>query len=74
MARESRRGRGGGATARRAERSGRQVEQFSYIQRRIPLYEVLDEEALAIVEANAETILAEIGVEFNQNCFHPPLQ
>ena len=36
-------------------------------QRRIPNFEILDEEALAIVEANAETVLWEIGVNFIEN-------
>ncbi len=35
-----------------------------YITRQIPLYDVLGEEGLQIIENNAETILEEIGVEF----------
>ncbi|MCC6305843.1 MAG: trimethylamine methyltransferase family protein [Rhodobacteraceae bacterium] len=60
----ARRGRGGGGAARRAERSTPRYETARYIERRIPDFEVLDAEALAIIEANAETILAEIGVAF----------
>ena len=62
-------GRGsGGAAARRAARStGGPGEKQFYIQRRINEYEVLDEEALAIIEANAETVLEEIGIEFRDD-------
>ena len=35
-----------------------------YITRKVPVYEVLDEEGLSLIENNAETILQEIGVEF----------
>ena len=62
-----RRGRGGGGAARRAERTAVSVETAKYIERNIPLYEVLDEEALEIIETNAETILEEIGVNFVEN-------
>ena len=58
-----RRARGGGA-ARRAERSAVHFEVAKYIERNIPNLEILNEEALEIIEANAETILAEIGVNF----------
>ena len=68
MARETKRGRGrGGAAARRAERSGRKLERFHFIERKIPIYEILNEEGLAIIEANAETILAEIGIDFRDD-------
>jgi trimethylamine--corrinoid protein Co-methyltransferase len=40
---------------------------MGYIQRRIPNYEILDEEALAVIEHNADTILEEIGVNFVDN-------
>ncbi|MCL4187290.1 MAG: trimethylamine methyltransferase family protein [Rhodobacteraceae bacterium] len=60
----TRRGRGGGGAARRAERSAPRYEAARYIERAIPDFEVLDAEALAVIEANAETVLAEIGVAF----------
>ena len=62
----NRRGRGerGGAAARRAARTGGAGEQLTYIKRNIPLYEVLSEEGLALIEANADTVLEEIGIEF----------
>ena len=62
-----RRGRGGGGAARRAERSAVSIETAKYIERNIPNFEVLTEEALEIIEANAETVLEEIGVNFVEN-------
>ena len=66
-ARAGRRTRGGGGAARRAERTAVSVETARYIERNIPNYEVLTEEALDLIEANAETVLAEIGVNFVDN-------
>lgn len=65
--RTGRRGRGGGGAARRAERTAISVETAKYIERNIPNFEVLTEEALDIIEANAEKVLAEIGVNFVDN-------
>ena len=62
----SRRGRGGGA-ARRAERSAVSFEVAKYIERKIPNLEILDAEALELIEANAEIVLEEIGVNFTEN-------
>ena len=59
-----RRGRSGGGAARRAERTAVKIETARYIERNIPNFEVLNEEALQIIEANAETVLEEIGVNF----------
>jgi trimethylamine--corrinoid protein Co-methyltransferase len=64
---ERRRARGGGGAARRAERTAVRIEVAKYIERNIPNYEVLNEESLAIIEANAETVLEEIGVAFVDN-------
>lgn len=63
-ARTGRRGRGGGGAARRAERTAVNVDTAKTISRNIPNYEVLSEAALEQIEANAETVLAEIGVNF----------
>ncbi|MCB5197798.1 trimethylamine methyltransferase family protein [Loktanella sp. TSTF-M6] len=63
----SRRARGGGGAARRAERTAVSVETAKYIERNIPNYEVLTEEALQVIERNAETVLEEIGVNFVDN-------
>ncbi|MEO0633442.1 MAG: trimethylamine methyltransferase family protein [Pseudomonadota bacterium] len=62
-----RRGRGGGGAARRAERSAVSFETARYIQRNIPNFEMLNDEALEIIETNAETVLEEIGVNFPDN-------
>ncbi|MEZ5883822.1 MAG: trimethylamine methyltransferase family protein [Paracoccaceae bacterium] len=62
-----RRARGGGGAARRAERSAVKIEFARYIERNIPNLEILNEEALSIIEANAETVLEEIGVNFVEN-------
>ena len=64
---EGRRARGGGGAARRAERTAVRIEVARFIERNIPNLEVLNEEALAIIEANAETVLEEIGVNFTDN-------
>ena len=56
--------RSGGRTARQAARSAPVPQGVPYITRNVPVYEVLDEEGLALIEKNAGTILQEIGVEF----------
>ncbi|MBY6006329.1 trimethylamine methyltransferase family protein [Salipiger bermudensis] len=61
------RGRSGGGAARRAARSSAVVETARYIERSIPDLEILNEEALQIIEHNAETVLEEIGVNFVNN-------
>ncbi len=65
--RVARRRRGGGGAARRAERTSGRIEQAGTIIRNIPNFEILNTEALEIIEANAETVLAEIGVSFPEN-------
>ncbi len=65
--RRSRRGGGGGAEGRRAARKGGGLKSFSYIKRNIPLYEVLGEEGLSMVEANCDTVLQEIGIDFRDD-------
>jgi len=65
--RAERRQRGGGGAARRAERTAVSVETARYIERNIPDLEILHPEALEIIEANAETVLEEIGVNFVEN-------
>lgn len=62
-----RRTRGGGGAARRADRTAVRLEAVKYIERNIPNFEILNEEAMQIIETNAETILAEIGVNFPDN-------
>lgn len=55
--------RGGGREGRRAVRSAAAAITLPYLTREIPPYEVLGEDGLATIEANAETILEEVGVE-----------
>lgn len=62
-----RKARGGGGAARRAERQAVNIETARFIERNIPNFEVLNEEALSIIEANAETMLEEVGVNFVNN-------
>ena len=62
-----RRVRGGGGATRRAERTAVSFDVAKYIQRNIPNFEILNEEALQIIEYNAETVLEEIGVNFVDN-------
>ncbi|MDH3265295.1 MAG: trimethylamine methyltransferase family protein, partial [Paracoccaceae bacterium] len=64
---EGRRARGGGGAARRAERTAVRIEAAKFIERNIPNLEILNAEALEIIEANAETVLWEIGVNFVEN-------
>ena len=61
-----RRSRGGGG-ARRAERTAYINEFAKFIERKIPNFEILNEEAIEIIEYNAETVLEEIGVKFVDN-------
>ena len=63
----NRRSRSGGGAARRAERSAVRIEAARFIERNIPNFALLNEEALEIIEENAETILEEIGVGFVEN-------
>ena len=65
---ERRRGRaGGGGAARRAERTAVRIEAAKFIERQIPNLEILNEEALSIIEEGAERILSEVGVVFSDN-------
>lgn len=56
--------RSGGGAARRAERTAHKVEFASFIERNIPNFEILNAEAIEIIEANADQVLEEIGVAF----------
>jgi trimethylamine--corrinoid protein Co-methyltransferase len=58
---------GGGGAARRAERSAPVTETAKVIERMIPTFDLLDDEALERIEAASETVLEEIGVNFIDN-------
>ncbi len=62
-----RRNRGGGRDARRAKREGGGVASTPYIIRKIPLFEICSQEGLEIIEANADTVLQEIGIDFRDD-------
>ena len=53
-----------GREVRREARRGNRIVQLPFISRRIPVSDVLSLEGLEIIEANAETILQEVGIEF----------
>jgi len=65
--RAERRVRGGGGAARRAERTAVSMDTAKFITRNIPNFEILNAEALEIIEWNADTVLEEIGVNFVEN-------
>ena len=56
--------RGGGRAARRELRSAAPPPSAPFMERKMPPVEILDEEALVQIEENAETILSEIGIAF----------
>lgn len=62
-----RRARPSGRDAKRAARAARAASSVPYITRAIPIFEVLGEEGLAIIERNADTILEEIGIVFRDD-------
>ena len=71
MARTGRK-RGGGRSARIAARKSSVSEVVAFIDRSIPYFNVLNEEAIELIEHNAETVLQEIGIEFRD--FEPALR
>ncbi|MDM3871406.1 trimethylamine methyltransferase family protein [Porticoccus sp. W117] len=63
----TRRRAGGGRAARMKARQDNTVSTPPFITRKISPFEVLDEEAISIIENNADTILEEIGIEFRDD-------
>ncbi len=57
----------GGASARRGARSSLELPSFGILKRALPPMDILDEEAMAIIEANADKVMEEIGVEFRDD-------
>jgi len=53
-----------GREARRAARAKRGAISIPYINRNLPLTEILNAEALETIERNAETLLLEVGIDF----------
>ena len=64
MPERKRRRKGGGRRGKAAAREKCSVNYRPYIERKIPYFEILDEEGLASIEKNADTLLEEIGIEF----------
>lgn len=56
-----------GAEGRRAARRGVALEQLTYIDRKLAPFEILNDEGLSLIEQNAETVLAEIGIDFRDD-------
>ena len=57
--------RSGGRSSRVAARQASAADALvTHIDRGIPYFDVLNEEALALIEHNAETVLEEIGIDF----------
>jgi trimethylamine--corrinoid protein Co-methyltransferase len=56
-----------GREAKRVARAARASASVPYITRSIPYFEVLSEEGLQTIERNADTILAEVGIEFRDD-------
>lgn len=59
--------RGAGRDAKRAARLAHAVDTVPFITRKIPYYEVIGEEGLALIEHNADTVLEEIGIDFKDD-------
>jgi len=67
MSEAPRRRRGGGREAKRAARQKAVANSAPYIKRKVPFFEVLDDDGLTLIEQNAETILSEIGIDFRDD-------
>ena len=67
MSEAPRRRRGGGRAAKRAARQNTITRSTPYIQRKVPVFEILDDAGLSLIEHNAETILSEIGIVFRDD-------
>ena len=64
-------GRRGSRGSRRAARTGApsSIEQLAVIDRQLADVNVLSEEGLSLIEANAETILQEIGINISEDAY-----
>lgn len=59
--------RGGGRAAKREQRAASGQARTPYITRKVEPLCLIDEEGLALIEHNAETVLEEIGIEFRDD-------
>jgi len=62
-----RRRRSGGGREAKLARAAAGTQSQAYIKRNIPVYEILNEEGLSIIEHNADTILEQIGIDFRDD-------
>jgi trimethylamine--corrinoid protein Co-methyltransferase len=62
---ETRGRRSGGRAARQAARLHAHIERVPFLTRTLQPVEVLSEEGLSLLEANADRILEEVGIEFH---------
>jgi trimethylamine---corrinoid protein Co-methyltransferase len=58
--------RSGGRAGRQALRAETTAETVAYLERRLTPVSMVDEEGLAHIEENAETILSEVGIAFQE--------
>ncbi len=59
--------RSGGRSARQQTRASGSSPAAPFIERKIPCFELFDNEQLELIEHNAETVLEEIGIEFRDD-------
>ena len=64
MPERKRRRQSGGRRGKIAAREQGITNYRPYIERKIPYFEILDDEGLALIEGNADILLEEIGIEF----------
>lgn len=57
----------GGRSGRSGQRSASATPRRPYITRRFGTFNILDEEGLSLIEANADRLLKEIGMEFHDD-------
>ena len=58
--------RGGGRAGRQAARASTSAAVRPYLERKLPPVDMLDDEGYAQIEENAETILSEVGIAFQE--------
>ncbi len=58
--------RGGGRDARVKERSGSTIHGPAFIRRKVNPYDLLTPDGLDLIEAKADQLLAEVGIDINE--------
>lgn len=61
------RGGGGGAASRRQARGGLNLKSLPYIHRQLEPTDILSQEAIEIIEANADTLMEEVGLIYSED-------